>query len=60
MTGHYIGIIKVDNASNETKNINMGRRYGILEQLQSVFQIGRRLEDNLFVLTQCREISIRI
>ncbi|XP_077560418.1 uncharacterized protein LOC144175188 [Haemaphysalis longicornis] len=34
-------------------------RKGVLGELQAGFQAGRRIEDNLFVLTQCIEIALQ-
>lgn len=34
-------------------------RKGVLGELQAGFRVGRRIEDNLFVLTQCIEIALQ-
>ncbi|XP_077564602.1 uncharacterized protein LOC144180069 [Haemaphysalis longicornis] len=43
----------------ESRLQRWAERRGVLGKLQAGFRVGRRIEDNLFVLTQCIEIALQ-
>lgn len=47
------GVFREQNLSCTFKSLY----HGVLGELQAGFRSGRRIEDNLFVLTQCVEIA---